>query len=276
MKFETHIVKPPIDKYLETIFHFKNFVPDHSIERMVPTGHVYIMFEFDSFVRNTYDNDSLETNKTFTKAWISGMHRNYISISSHKNSEMLVIQFKPYGTYPFLHFPLQNLNEKILPAEEVLGAEILILHEKMYKLETVQDKFDMIEKWLRSRFRKDKTPPTNLVDALNQLQTEPASNCNHIVESYSNTQKHLIDQFKKYVGLTPKYYQRILRFSEILKQIHQEKSIEWAQIAYQCNFSDQSHFIKEFKHFSGLNPKEFIKQDYNQDAPNFFPLDKEG
>ena len=258
------------------MFHFKDFVPDHSMERVVPTGHVFIIFELDGFARNTFDNDTLKPISTFTKVWISGMHKNHISISAHQKSEMFVIQFKPFGAYPFFHFPIQELNEKILPAKEIFGDEILELREEILSKKTSEEKFKMAEKWLVDIFQQDKIPSPELLNVLEKLQTESVSNFSKVIEDYSKTQKHLIDQFKKYVGLTPKFYQRILRFNEILQQIHQSEKIEWSQVAYQCEYADQSHFIKEFKHFSGLNPQKFIQQEFHKDEPNFFPLDREG
>ncbi|MEQ9279351.1 MAG: hypothetical protein RLN83_07615, partial [Balneola sp.] len=49
-----------LSKYIESIFHFKGFNPDHSIERVVPTGHVFLIFELDGFERYTYNNKSLK------------------------------------------------------------------------------------------------------------------------------------------------------------------------------------------------------------------------
>lgn len=259
---------------MNPFFYFKDLIPDHSIERLVPTGHIFIIFELDGMTRNTFDNETLKQNNTFTKVWVSGMHRNYISISAHPKSEMLVIQFKAFGAYPFFHFPLQDLNEKILNAEEVFEKEILALRKDILAKETPQEKFSIAEKWLVSRFDPDKTPPAELLTILKKLQCESAKNYNQVIENFPNTQKHLIDQFKRYVGLTPKYYQRILRFNEILQQIQKKEKITWAQVAYQCGYSDQPHFIKEFKHFSGFNPQEFILQEFNQDEANFFPLDR--
>jgi AraC-like DNA-binding protein len=93
---------------------------------------------------------------------------------------------------------------------------------------------------------------------------------------YHHSQKQLILNFKKYVGLSPKYYQRILRFNDILQKIHNREKISWAEVAYNCGYSDQSHFIKEFNHFSGFNPQEFIKREFNKEETNFFPLNKKG
>jgi len=276
MIFETHALEGILNQYIESIFHIKDFMPDHSIERVVPTGHIFIIFELDGFTRNTFDNETLKPNNTFTNVWVSGMHKNYLSISAHQKSEMLVIQFKPYGAYPFFHLPIQELNEKVIPAEKIFENEILELREEILAKKTSEEKFKNVEKWLVDKFHEDKRPSDEILNILEKLQTESVVNYSKIIESYSKTHKHLIDQFKKYIGLTPKYYQRILRFNEILQKIHQSEKIEWSQVAYQCEYADQSHFIKEFKHFSGLNPQKFIQQNFHNDQPNFFPLDRKG
>ncbi len=274
MIFETHRLHPPLEQLIESVFHFKHFKPDHSIERVVPTGHIFILFELDDMPRNTFDNETLEPNAVFTGAWVSGMHRNYISISAHQDSEMFVIQFKPFGAYPFLHLPVDTLNERVIPGAHIIDGELLTLREQLKASEDSQGKFQLAEQWLLQRFDETLAPPQELLDFIAQLQTQPAGKYREISHSYPNSQKHLIDQFRKFVGLTPKYYQRILRFNDILQRIQQKQNISWSEVAYQCGFSDQSHFIKEFKHFSGFNPQEFIQLALNQDEPNFFPLDR--
>ncbi len=276
MLFETHTLSPPFDQYVESVFHFKDFIPDHSIERVIPTGHIFIIFELDGIKRNTFDNTTLKPNAEFTKVWISGMHRNYISISAHQQSEMFVIQFKAFGAYPFFHFPIEELNEKILPAEAIFDQELLELRQLLLEKESSVEKFECGDRWLKARFNENLAPPVELLNLMGRLQRESTSSYQDIMDTYPHTQKHLIDQCKKYIGLTPKYYQRILRFNEILQQIQKKEKIVWSHVAYQCGYADQSHFIKEFKHFSGFNPQEFIAQEFNQDDPNFFPLDRPG
>ena len=275
MIFETHSLSEPLSTYIESVFHFKDFVPDHSIERVVPTGHIFIIFELDGMPRNTFDNETLKPNQTFTKVWISGAHRNYISISAHQMSEMFVIQFKPYGAYPFFHAAMEEFNERVVPAEEILGDEIFDLRARILEKDTSQEKFSVAEAWLNDRLDDRLIPPADLISFYQQIQSEPSASFPENSDGYPNSQKHLIDQFKKYVGLTPKYSQRIARFNEILQKINKKEKISWARIAYECGFTDQSYFIKEFKHFSGFNPQEFIKLDFEQED-NFFPLDREG
>ncbi|MCB0698817.1 MAG: helix-turn-helix transcriptional regulator [Chitinophagales bacterium] len=275
MEFLQHKPSEELAQHVETIMFFSGFMPDHEVERVVPTGHAFIIFELDGYTRHTFDNDTLKPNGTFTKVWISGLHRNYLSISAHTDSSMFVIQFKPHGAYPFLHKHMIELAEKIVPAEEVLGDDILHLRDDITSATTPNEKFGLAEQWLKQRYKPELNPSTDLLDIINRLQQEPVSNLNNIIEHFPHSQKHLIDLFKKYLGLTPKYYQRILRFNEIMQRIQHKEKVAWTDIAYSCGYSDQSHFIKEFKHFSGFNPKEFIDQSHNSQS-NFFPIDTSG
>jgi len=274
MIFETHILKSPLKNHIESIFHFKGFMPDYSIERVVPTGHLFILFELDGIARHTYNNKTLKPNGSFSKVWISGIHKNYLSISAPQDSEMFVIQFKPTGAYPFIHQPIDTLNNLVIDAQKILGNEILEIHDRILMAGSSKRKFKIIEEWLSKRYCEKKCANTELLDVLNKLSKEPITKYQNAISAYSKTQKHLIVQFKKYFGLTPKSFQRIFRFNEILAQIQGKEQINWSQITYNCGYTDQSHFIKEFKEFSGFNPQEFIAKDFNKDEPNFFPLDK--
>ncbi|MFD2587189.1 DUF6597 domain-containing transcriptional factor [Croceitalea marina] len=276
MIFESHHIEQPLLDYIESIFYYRGYRPEHSIERVVPTGHIFLIIELDGIERHTYDSKTLEPNGSFKNAWVSGMQKKFLSISAHQNSEMLVVQFKPGGAYPFLHKPIYQLNNLVVDANTLFGGSILELREQVLETKAVIGKFKLIENWLVDKFGYDKVPDLNLVSILNQLSANPISEGNNIVSTYPKTQKHLISQFKKYFGLTPKIFHRVFRFNEILKQIQNKQHLLWSQIAHEFGYSDQSHFIKEFKEFSGFNPQEFLQADYNKGEPNFFPLDRQG
>lgn len=274
MLFETYTPDKIIASDIEAIFHYEGFKPDHSIERVVPTGHIFILFELDGYVRNTYNNQTLQPIAEYSKVWLSGAHRDHISISVHDDSQMLVVQFKPYGSHPFTHVSTETLNERVMPVQEVMGEGLLHLRDEMMETQNTDDKFSLIEQWLLDRFDQSRQAPVELREFIAELQAQPIIKLHDLVESYSSTQKNLISQFRKYVGLTPKAYQRILRFNDLLLKIKQQETFSWAEVAYECGYSDQSHFIREFQNFSGMNPDEFAKLGLNLLEPNFFPLDR--
>lgn len=60
--------------------------------------------------------------------------------------------------------------------------------------------------------------------------------------------------------MNPKEYARIVRFQKSLKLMqNQTENISQAQIAYQCGYSDQSHFIREFRELSRYTPLSLKK-----------------
>ena len=261
---------------MESVFHYKGFVPDHSIERVVPTGHVYILFELDGITRSTFNNETLEPNASFRSAWISGNQRHYISISAHQDSEMFVIQLKAEGGRPFLHIDMSEICDSVVPGDGILDGQVFVLRDQLKACEDPAAMFEVAESWLGDRFDENLCPSDELVGIVEALKTSPASQFSSITEGFSGTQKHLIDLFKRFVGMTPKVFQRVMRFNEILAQIQQDQFLSWGDIANACGYSDQSHFIKEFRHFSGFNPEEFIRAGHNEEEPNFFPLDRQG
>jgi transcriptional regulator GlxA family with amidase domain len=63
-------------------------------------------------------------------------------------------------------------------------------------------------------------------------------------------------QFKQRIGLSPKFYSRLIRFSNawILKE--NNPNLTWTTIAHQSGYYDQMHLIKDFKEFAAVNPKQ--------------------
>ena len=84
------------------------------------------------------------------------------------------------------------------------------------------------------------------------------------------TPKHLITQFDKFVGLKPKLCERIGKFQNVLETIEQRNHVDWARVAASCGYYDQSHFVKEFKAFSGMNPSRYIVD--RSEYANYVPI----
>ena len=276
MIFETHEPPAPFNDLIESIFHFKDFQPDHSIERVIPTGHVFLIFELDGMERRTYNSESLEPEATFRKAWVSGLHHDHLSISAHDDSEMFVVQFKAFGAYPFLQLPMYEIANRVVPGDQFSHHHLFNMRQQLFDGATSDDKFAVADDWLAANFDQSLSPPQSIIDIVALLQSQPAAKLKEVVESFDGTQKHLISQFKKYVGITPKQYQRVLRFNDVFVQMQGDQFLSWSDIAYRCGYSDQSHFIREFKTFSGFIPEHFLSEEFDEDTPNFFPLDRDG
>lgn len=273
MIFENHIPPPPFDDFIDSFIYFQGYCPEHNIERKVPDGLVNLVFELDGIKRFVYENNADTIRCCCTRVWISGMHRKFITLSAHPDSEMFIISFKPGGAYPFLHKPVSHFTEKILDGAAAFGNEIFAFREKLLQAPDFSAKFRVAEKWLADQVDFSITPERAIQEAVACVHDNTTTRLDEIVVQSRYSRKQFIHLFKKYVGLTPKLYQRIVRFNEILQKVHQGEFVSWAQISADCGYFDQAHFIRDFKEFSGFNPSEFLKAHVKSERINFFPFD---
>ena len=69
------------------------------------------------------------------------------------------------------------------------------------------------------------------------------------------SERQLEKRFKQTVGISPQLYIRIKRVNEAFRLMDTGKYERLVDIAYELNFYDQSHFIRDIRAFSGLTPK---------------------
>jgi len=68
------------------------------------------------------------------------------------------------------------------------------------------------------------------------------------------SERRLSQVFREEVGLKPKMWWRIQRFQAATRDLYAGADLRWAELALQCGYYDQSHFINDFRSFSGINP----------------------
>ena len=72
------------------------------------------------------------------------------------------------------------------------------------------------------------------------------------------SRQHLAAQFRTRVGLSPKLYARICRFRQATAALKTVPAPDWAQLALDCGYFDQSHLIHDFQEFAGSAPERFL------------------
>jgi AraC-like DNA-binding protein len=79
-----------------------------------------------------------------------------------------------------------------------------------------------------------------------------------LASSLRISERQLQRRFKKQVGVSLKRYQRVSRFDLALKRLATVDYGELTSIAFELDYTDQSHFIKEFQEFAGMPPYHFV------------------
>jgi len=124
----------------------------------------------------------------------------------------------------------------------------------------LQQRIRLVEDFLISRlflFEK-RVDKINLIsEVIHELKQEDFfDNIENVASRYGITSRYLQKIFLQYTGLTPKLYSKINRFQHSL-QLVAKRQTSLTDIAYECGYFDQSHFIREFKSFTGFIPSGY-------------------
>jgi AraC-like DNA-binding protein len=71
------------------------------------------------------------------------------------------------------------------------------------------------------------------------------------------SERRLHTVFSEDVGLSPKQWSRVRRFQRAVRALHQGVEMRWADLAVTCGYADQSHFSRDFRSFSGIDPTTY-------------------
>ena len=80
---------------------------------------------------------------------------------------------------------------------------------------------------------------------------------NELAHRLATSKRNLERRFLNQIGLSPKQLSKIIRLQTLLKKLEQNPSGSLTELAMECGYYDQAHFIKDFKEFTGLSPKQF-------------------
>lgn len=237
------------------------FDPKNQKQKIVPDGCVEMTFNFgDKIKRYTSENDFI----LHPNAMVMGQRTKSFNILPVGNVDTFAICFFPIGFANFVKTPLENLVDKETPIEELFGrAEAEELEQQMLQAIDTQQRIDIIETFLLKKLNEKNTISNivkSTVDTL--LKTNGTTPINVILKDDISKRRQLERHFKKQIGISPKQLGKAIRLQATLQLLLNKKSDTLTDIAYENEYFDQNHFIKDFKDFVGITPKEFLDNEH--------------
>ena len=134
--------------------------------------------------------------------------------------------------------------------------------EKLFQTDDVNSVLEVLADYFHELLQEASFNPDYRIKlAINLiLKTSGTVSIKELRERLSVAERTLERQFVKEIGVTPKQFAKIIRFSSSMKQLTEAEYVNLTDISYDSGFADQSHFIRSFKRYTGKTPKEFQKQ----------------
>lgn len=270
MIFQAHVPIFPLDQFIELFVYFERAEHSHTVDRFLPNGDTELLIDFHDTPQFVYDNNTLKEIQACHHVWASGVRTEPITIPSGNGAAMMVVSFKKGMAYPFFPFPMNEISDSVVDAELVWGGEFSLLRERLLETKDVKLRFEIVEQFLLRKFRSRLNANACVAFAVSEMRERPdAWSISEMNRKIGYSQKHFAAIFAKHVGVTPKAYLKIMRFQKAVGEIESNPKIDWTKLALDCGFYDQSHFINDFRLFSGFTPEEYLskKSEYLNYVP---------
>ncbi|WP_346759342.1 AraC family transcriptional regulator [Agaribacillus aureus] len=252
--FIPYFPKYPLNQYVKMIW-YHNATVSYEKERILPTGTVELIINLGSPTQVFLDN-GIQVNKEF---WVCGMHTGSILHQPIAETHMIGVSFKPFGALPFLKVPMSELKNSLVNLELIWGNEPFELKQQLLAQKSVRDHFLTVETFLTAKLSNRQNHFAAIIAWLDlQLSSSREVHLEDLYQKIGYSKRHIIQEFRKFVGLTPKDLKQIYRFNDALKAIDPNQ-INWTSLALTCDYYDQAHFNNQFKNFSGLTPSEYVQ-----------------
>lgn len=244
-----------------------NLIVDHFVfmegngmpipERLFPNNQTEMFFNLGDRVmgKNNWDGSSPEIKYNI----ISGLRHTYFDFYPPKNFKMAGLRFTLFGFSQLFKQPSYHFTDNNFSANDVFGKEIEFLHELLFEAPDARGTFLILNDWILNRLCEcslQEIIKWNKLEKMFHEQNVPVSE--QLSKNMGYSHKHSIELIKNYSGLSPKEIKQVYRFDNTLKKITTISSQSLAGFAYENNYADQSHFIRDFKRHTGYTPKEYL------------------
>lgn len=161
--------------------------------------------------------------------------------------------FYPDSMLEFLNYPLtfEDFNDKGL----------LQLNEQIMTARNHAERIQFANAFFLKKLRSIETKNDSLQYSLQLMQQNPHLNMKQIAKIACIGDRHFRRTFSRTFGISPKKLQQLIRLTKVINLLNAGNVHRLTDIAYQCGFSDQAHFINCFKNFTGMTPMAFMREE---------------
>ncbi|MEM7801391.1 MAG: helix-turn-helix domain-containing protein [Chloroflexota bacterium] len=272
MKLQIHTPTDPLRSFVKSIILYEGYTGSHRFEMLLPDGNLQLVIALDDRPRAIYGGAG-KPDRALKQAWLTGLQMQPVIYHSEQNASTLVIQFEVGGLFALTGMPASEFESAMIDASSVIDCWLEELRDALYHIPFVNRlqyaEACLLDQLLKSQRDLNYSRPVGAVWYAVQALYQNHSSLSIISDSVNYSQKRLIELFKLHVGVSPKRYARLLRFSRALQHVTGGENL--SEIAHQLGYYDQAHMSNEFRSFAAMTPAVYRQSP--RDYPHVLPTD---
>jgi AraC-like DNA-binding protein len=264
MLFKRFIPQKGLEKFVECYWVIESDDTIPAIQKIIPDGFPEIIFHY----RAPYQININGSWQLQSSSLLAGQIKKYFFLQNSGASGVFGIKFKPPALTHLFNVSMNEFTDKVVAVNEVNISSLTLLEHEIKSCSNYEEMIIATDKRLQAivaRVSAENTIIDRAIDII--FATAGTISITEIQKQLFITERHLQRIFQKYIGISPKFYTRIIRFGQIF-HLMQQANVSWLDITHRSGYFDQSHFIKDFKAFSGEDPSKYFFDTPNM--ANFF------
>ena len=261
MNYQTYTPHPDLEAVISCYWTLEVPPMDNvQRQRIIPDGTIEMAFILaDDIKRYTSETDYILQ----PRAMVLGQTMAPFYIEPVGEVNTFAIRFYPYGFANFVKVPIRALANTETPLAELFGeTEAKALEQAIIEAEDTLARIQIIEQFFSTKLSETVVVDQIVKETIDVLMSSNGStSIRNILKDDLSKRRQLERKFAKQVGVSPKQLGKLIRLQTALKILVNEKGESLTNIAYDSEYYDQAHFIKDFKEFTGVKPKAFLAHE---------------
>jgi AraC-like DNA-binding protein len=264
MLFERIAPDPQLADFIECYWIVEDASAEIRKQKIIPDGFTEIIFHLADPYRICL-NGSWQLQ---SRSLLAGQIRKCFFLENTGASIIIGIKLKPTALTHLYQLNMSLLTDDVVDIHEVIGGKFHGVEQSIRSATQHSERITTLNNYFRGitgDIKKETYAVDRAIDLIGKehgMVTMAA-----LCEVASVKERQLENLFKEWVGLPPKFFTRMIRFNYIFELVNENKQ-NWSDLAYEAAYYDQSHFIRNFKSFTGENPTDYAFEERN--IANFF------
>ena len=173
------------------------------------------------------------------------------------NFTLIAYFLKPYSLISLFGISAQELTDK--PVDFNLLSKKTDLQEQLLNSNTASEMISVLDNYIFSLLPKNNKDKPLINYAAEKIFKSPTRHIlSEIQKDICVTERTLQRMFEKNIGVSPNQFRKIHQFNRAFRQLNNRQFQNLSDIAYDNDYADQSHYIRAFKEFTNITPKEYL------------------
>jgi hypothetical protein len=259
MKLTNYSIHPQLKNYVEKLWVLENDTPVAASDAriIIPNGLVKMVVPFRNGLKATLQgNEIVSPSHCVTLIGLADIPSTVVD-QAEGPSGCVGIEFNPAGAYRFFNLSLLEIKNQVNPLAEVLGKTGGELQEQIANAEHAAQKVKIVQQFLLRQFTR--RPADAIFEYCVQkiIESRGTIQVAQLEKKTGYSARWLNMKFFERIGISPKNLCSILRFQQVYHGWARSNFTTFDGDDVYSLYHDQSHFIKDFKRFTGHSPGKF-------------------